>query len=107
MWDYPFFPLLAGFRAIPWGLALSKTLTEIKKSGYTVYIKGVRHTFFSKKYLLNMVEFMNVVDEAERKVLIQDLKRLDAKKESLTKQLKETNQEIDKLEKKLKEMSRK
>jgi septal ring factor EnvC (AmiA/AmiB activator) len=54
-----------------------------------------------------MVVFMNKIDETERNVLLQDLKRLDAKKESLTKQLKETNQEIDKLEKKLKEMSRK
>ena len=51
--------------------------------------------------------FMNLVDETERNVLLQDLKRLDAKKESLTKQLKETNQEIDKLEKKLKDLSRK
>jgi septal ring factor EnvC (AmiA/AmiB activator) len=54
-----------------------------------------------------MVVFMNKIDESERKVLLQDLKRLDFKKESLTKQLKETNQEIDKLEKKLKEMTRK
>jgi len=51
--------------------------------------------------------FMNKLDETERNVLLQDLKRLDAKKESLTKQLKETNQEIEKLEKKLKDMSRK
>ena len=50
---------------------------------------------------MGILVFMNLVDETERKVLLQDLKRLDAKKESLTKQLKETNQEIDKLEKKL------
>jgi len=50
---------------------------------------------------------MNKLDETERNVMLQDLKRLDAKKESLTKQLKETNQEIEKLEKKLKDMSRK
>jgi predicted RNase H-like nuclease (RuvC/YqgF family) len=88
---FPSFGWISGnTRALPWVLVLSKTLTEIKKPGYTVYII-----------------YMNVVDEAERKVLIQDLKRLDAKKESLTKQLKETNQEIEKLEKKLKEMSRK
>jgi archaellum component FlaC len=50
---------------------------------------------------------MNIIDETERNVLLQDLKRLDARKESLTKQLKETNQEIEKLEKKLKDLSRK
>jgi DNA-binding helix-hairpin-helix protein with protein kinase domain len=50
---------------------------------------------------------MNKIDESERRVLLQNLKRLDLKKESLTKQLKETNQEIEKLESKLKEMARK
>ncbi|MDR0494675.1 MAG: hypothetical protein LBG95_03495 [Treponema sp.] len=49
---------------------------------------------------------MNMIDESERRVLLQELKRLDLKKESLIKQLKETNQEIEKLEKKLKEMAR-
>jgi len=56
---------------------------------------------------VNKEIIMNLIDETERNVLLQDLKRLDAKKESLTKQLKETNQEIDKLEKKLKDLSRK
>ena len=57
------------------------------------------------KNLSEMDIFMKKIDEEKRKVLLQDLKRLDLKKESLAKQLRETNREIHKIEKKLKEIA--
>jgi hypothetical protein len=50
---------------------------------------------------------MNKLDEEERKTILQNLKRLDLRKESLNKQLKEANQEITKWEEELKKLNRK
>ena len=105
MRDYPFFPRCG---KKPSFFHLNNYLTGIKNLLYYLHIKeGAGNKFFLKKKFIENGCIMDKLDEAERRVLLQDLKRLDAKKQSLTKQLKETNQEIDKLEKKLKDMSRK